>query len=152
MAKPSPSKPDEKKLYQRALRWLNRREHSAFELRQKLVRLGGEAQAVKSVLEKLEQQQYLDDRRFAESYLRSRLPRGLGRVRLKQELAQRGIKADLAELALNAIELPDESQVALQLAQRRAELGKSEDSTMRFLFRRGFSSKLCRTATRQAYG
>ena len=77
--------------YQRALRRLARRDHSVAELRRALLERGHDAAEVEAALERLRGERYLDDAGFAERFARSRLAhQGLGRLRIRQGLRQRG--------------------------------------------------------------
>ena len=84
----------------RALALLARREHSRFELAGKLSRRGYPAEAVAACLDALEESGLLSDARYAESYVRSRVEKGYGPLRIRQELRERGVAASLAEAAL----------------------------------------------------
>jgi regulatory protein len=77
-----------------ALRALSRREYSEFELRSKLERRFDQ-QVVEQVLESLVADHLLSDERFTEVFVRSRIARGQGPTRIRQELRQRGIGDEL---------------------------------------------------------
>lgn len=83
------------KLCQYALRVLARREHSVFELRQKLQMKTEEAQVIDALLLFLQNKNYLSDARFAESYIAMRMGRGFGPVRIAIELRERGVAEEL---------------------------------------------------------
>jgi len=53
------------------------------------------------VIEELQQQGWQSDRRFAESYIRSRWERGHGPIRIRYELQQKGLACELIDTALN---------------------------------------------------
>ena len=74
-----------------ALKLLTQREHSGLELRRKLARRGYTDSEIKPLLEKLSQQGWQDDLRFAIAYTHSRQQRGYGPLRIAQELSLRGI-------------------------------------------------------------
>lgn len=94
---------------------------------------------------------YLDDARFARQYVRQRAGRGIGRRRLLDELAVRGVDRDLAAQVLDEAELGDEGERALELARERARRGRSPEQTGRFLSGRGFAPGAVRRAVQQAY-
>ncbi|MDX9768459.1 MAG: regulatory protein RecX [Ectothiorhodospiraceae bacterium] len=93
------SKPDADP-YAAALRLLARREHSRRELERKL---SGrcERQDLAQVLDGLEQEGLLSDRRFSESFVRWRADQGHGPVRIREELRERGVADELAGAALD---------------------------------------------------
>jgi regulatory protein len=80
-----------KQLYLLALKCLARREHSVFELTQKLREKTEHPEFVPDVIKELIQKKYLDDARFAEVYSRSRANKGYGLLRIKRELKEKGI-------------------------------------------------------------
>ncbi len=57
-------------LRSRALAMLTRREHSQAELRQKLGELGGESAIIEEILNELSSQNWQNDRRFTEVFIR----------------------------------------------------------------------------------
>ena len=106
----------------RALGLLASRARSAFEIRQRLRRKDYPEDAIDYALSELERLGYLDDRAFAEMFVRDRLnlrPRG-SRL-LMRELRAKGISEEIAksviEEALVANESSD-SEVALELAKK----------------------------------
>src|SRR5260221_2135640 len=106
--------------YQRAITRLARRDHSESELRRALLERGHEGQEVETALRRLRAEGYLDDGGFAERYARSRLAgHGLGRLRVRQGLRQRGVERGTAEAGLRAAlrEVP-EADVLETVARR----------------------------------
>ena len=75
-----------------ALRLLARREHTESELRKKLA--GGERAAanVQAVILHLKRANYLSDDRFTEVYVRSRMERGDGPLKIRHGLKARGVQ------------------------------------------------------------
>ena len=105
---------------QRALRYLARRARSQQEMQRYLNGKGYSKEQITEVIAWLQEEKYLDDAQFADSWVGSRLriaPRG--RYRLLRELAEKGISKDQAAAAVDA-QLPDdaEAQVALELLRR----------------------------------
>lgn len=137
----------------RALRHLARREHSRAELEKKLAPYG-EADAISTVLDRMQELGLLSDRRFAESYVRNRAER-LGRRRLEYELARRGIDAGGIEAALTAELTGDELTRARLLWQKKFGLspedGKEWARQARFLTSRGFSADVIRNVLREPF-
>jgi regulatory protein len=74
-----------------ALRLLGRREYSMLEMRRKLVARGYQAPQVDGVLALLRDERLLSDERFAESFVRMRIERGQGPMRIRAELRERGV-------------------------------------------------------------
>lgn len=137
---------------------LSRRDHSRQELMQKLKRRGFSSAAAEHAIETLEDRGYQDDRRFAESWLRSAMRRG-GRSRgyIAAALSERGVNREIVDevIADYIEEFPDAFDEAVKtaleaivrnVARRRdvtlAELTeKQRKSVISRLMRRGFSMK-----------
>jgi regulatory protein len=134
-----------------ALDALARREHSRHELRDRLrERHGVDGEALDAVLDALEADGLLSDRRFAESFARARAGRGQGPVRIRHDLRGRGVAAALVDEALAALDV-DWYRLAADLLARRFGEAPPEDYAekarrMRFLQQRGFSHDQIREA------
>jgi regulatory protein len=76
-----------------AVRLLARREHSRAELVRKLAARGAPAELADEVLDSLAARRLQSDERYAESLVTSRIGRGQGPVRIRRELAERGVGA-----------------------------------------------------------
>lgn len=88
----------------RALLLLEHRERSTHEMEQRLARAGFEPQVVEEVVAWLLGLGYLDDQRFASSYTASKRRAGWGPVRIRRELALKGVASPLVEAALRPAE------------------------------------------------
>lgn len=133
------------------LRLLARRAHSRAEVRRKLGRRGYAEEEVESAVTRLGELGYLDDRAFAEGYVRRRSP-ARGPLALSAELAARGVDRRLADAALGGFGAEDELASAVRLVERlaghKAFAGYREmlDSAGTKLLRRGFSPGIVRAA------
>ena len=76
---------------QRAMDLLARREHSRLELERKLGVRGFEPAVVAQVLDGLTRDRLLEEDRFVESFIRARARKGQGPMRIRGDLAQRGV-------------------------------------------------------------
>ncbi|MHA7881049.1 MAG: regulatory protein RecX [Saccharospirillum sp.] len=125
-----------------ALNLLARREHSQQELREKLLRRYPEAvERIEQTLTQLVEQGLQDDQRFAEAFVRSRVQRGHGPVRICFDARQRGVETRVKD-ALSDAEI-DWFESAAAIAERK--LGSADPSDRktqarlyRFLAQRGF--------------
>lgn len=128
----------------KAMDLLARREHGRFELFTKLTqRFADQAVVIDSVLNRLIEEGLLSDHRFAESFVRQRIAKGQGPVRIRQELRQREIAGELISQAMDEVDI-DWWDLAEQIARRRfgtAAPGdfKEKAKRMRFLQQRGFT-------------
>lgn len=126
-----------------AMDLLSRREHSRKQLSDKLSQRGFEHDEITVVLDKLQAENLLNDSRFAESYVNQRIQRGYGPVRIRQELGERGIAADLIQINMEKSEY---NWSDLMCQQRTKKFGveipqdfKEKMKQARFLQNRGFS-------------
>lgn len=133
------------KLREHALDFLARREHSRFELKQKLVMKGHLADEVDTLLVQLVKEALQSDERYTEVYIRRRVNAGFGPRRIEMELQQRGISDSLIDIYLHQ----DEEfwwQVLLSVWRRkhspeRVLSAKAYVKELRFLTQRGFESR-----------
>src|SRR5574344_398952 len=124
-----------------AMTYLARAEQSRFGLTQKLLHKGIDKNAVKEALDYLESIHYLDDRRLAAAWLRSRaINHAEGRIKLSSELASRGIKKGDADSALDEFfENVDQSELCRRALHKMQRQKKSVEQLTAALMRNGFS-------------
>ncbi|HEX5514892.1 MAG TPA: regulatory protein RecX [Gammaproteobacteria bacterium] len=127
-----------------ALRLLARREHSAQELRRKLLLRAYDERLINEVMRALAADNLLSDERFAEEFVRARRNKGFGPQRIRVELQQRGVDPTVAESHLRSSE---EDWQARALKQYRKRFGGQPPRDLaergkhyRFLLNRGFTS------------
>ncbi|WOD08352.1 regulatory protein RecX [Marinomonas sp. GJ51-6] len=104
--------------FDQALSLLSHREHGTKELANKLKLKGHTEEDIASAIEQLQDINYLNDERFAEIFVRSRISKPLGANRILQELIQKGINSTLAKEAVNSAEA-DWFELAKALKIRR---------------------------------
>ena len=83
-----------------AVRCLGQREHGRQELERKLMAKGHRPELVGRVLDYLVELDLQSDSRYVEAYMRSRIRKGYGPVKIRQELSSRGIEEDELERQL----------------------------------------------------
>ncbi|MCG5548675.1 regulatory protein RecX [Halorhodospira halochloris] len=137
-----------------AVRLLARREHTRRELDDKLTRRGFSSAVREQIVAEALEQGWLDEQRFAEAFVRSRVERGQGPLRLRSEMLQRGLPEELIDQAIE--EYVDEHQLDWrELADqvRRKRFGDNSPQQRRemqrqaqFLQRRGFTTEQTRAA------
>lgn len=138
----------DRKLRDAAYRFLSQRQHSAHELSAKLKKRGFESHEISVVIAELTEAGYVDDRRFAESWIERRLrfkPRGARMLAL--ELEAKGVERSVAHgVVREKFSETDESEVALRLLEANAARFSRENSVdtkrriCNFLRNRGFGS------------
>ncbi len=126
-----------------AVRLLSRREHSAFEIRNKLAKREFDNSEIEQAIVELIQGDWLSDERFAEAYIRMRQLKGFGPVRISIELNERGVKESIVETYLYAGEI-SWSRTLVEQYRKKYKDKTIEDyndkaKRIRFLQYRGFS-------------
>lgn len=126
---------------------LSRRMYTKKEIINKLKKKRFSEDVLNSAIATVERYGYIDDKRFAEEWIRSRRHKE-GNLSLRYELLSKGIEREIIDEVLDQFkDGQDEMDIALSLAYRRIELYRNDDpkSVMRkiynFLIRHGFSSE-----------
>jgi regulatory protein len=138
--------------YERALGLLARREHSARELKAKLAARGHAGEESVEAIERLRQQDYQSDERFAGSVARQRSAQGYGPRRIHSELKSHGLANAVVKGAIAALDADWIAIAASQLRRRHGDepAASREERASRagFLLRRGFDPATVRAVTR----
>lgn len=146
-----------------ALRLLDRQARTRRELEHRLRQAGYGPVPVRFALAWCAARGFLDDRRFAEHWLDSRLSRPeYGSLRIRQELVQRGVDPSLAREVVEE-RLPPELELERAVAAALRRLGRRHPTEPagnldpaeaarlgRYLASRGFPHPIVREAVRQA--
>jgi regulatory protein len=120
-----PRKPKPKlaaaELFELAVRSLARRAQSSSELRNRLRLRAAEEPAIDEVLTRLREYGYLNDRRFAETFVESRLSnQGFGRTRTLNDLRSRRVAGPVADAAVEqAYKETDELKLIEEYIRRK---------------------------------
>lgn len=130
---------------QRAVNYLGSRPRSEREMRQHLVKHGAEDELLDETVQRLKDNQLLDDGEFARQWIENRTAfRPRSRKALAYELRQRGVSPGEAEQALNQANL-NEHDLALQAGRPQARKLRNQPrpdfirKLAGFLARRGFN-------------
>jgi len=137
----------------KAVRLLEVRDRSRWELQTRLRRAGFDANIIAATFDWLESLGYLDDARFALHYALEKYAKGWGPARIRSELGHRGVSRDLVDRALAQLGGEDDTsggekdqeqlQLLLQEVTRRFGRAFKEDRDKAskriagFLLRRG---------------
>ncbi len=126
-----------------AMGLLTGRDYSRVELATKLNKRFDEHSAIDEVLQRLADEGLQSDVRFAEAFVRSRILRGHGLTRIRQDIRQKGIADELVGQTLDAADV-DWMALARDVAQRKFGQRRAADQRetakrMRFLQYRGFN-------------
>lgn len=142
--------------YERAVRFLSYRPRSEAEVRRNLAQKQIEPAVIDLVLERLQQQSYVNDTEFARYWVENRgrfKPRGVRALRY--ELRLKGVDGEIIEEALASVETGSLAyEAARPQAERMANLAESDPATFKrrllaFLMRRGFDFAEAREAVNE---
>ncbi|MFK5985706.1 MAG: regulatory protein RecX [Pseudomonadota bacterium] len=131
-----------------AMNILALREHSIKELKSKLekkfvVQLAEDNSQLDQVISQLLEDNLLSDERFAEVFVRSRMKKGFGPVKVRYELSIRGVANDIIKDSLNISEQKwlDSMHKAWnkKFLKSSAENKLDQAKQSRYLYQRGFS-------------
>ena len=109
--------------YTAALRILNYRFNSEHELRRKLAAKKFDGEVIDAAIARLRDEKWLDDARFAEAFVRTRMRKRIGRLRIRRELGEAGVTDEVINAALAANADRDDERASLQeLCAKRLRL------------------------------
>jgi regulatory protein len=133
-----------KRAKKRALHLLERMDRTEYQLRRKLITGGYPQVCVDAAIDYVKSYHYLDDHRYACSYIRCSQEK-MSRRQMKMKLAEKGVAADVIEHALlESYEADEQEQIESLLAKRGFVPDEADDRefqrTYRYLLRRGFQS------------
>ncbi|WP_163558051.1 regulatory protein RecX [Halomonas sp. NO4] len=140
-----------------AIRLLARREYARAELAARLAAKGHTPEAVAECLDALAAEGLQSDARFAESFLRARLARGQGPVKIRLELEQRGVERERVRAAFHQAQADGTDWFALAAAALARRFSGPGDTPRerarreRFLAGRGFDADQVRHALDHAW-
>ncbi len=125
-----------------AVRLLSRREHSAFEIRDKLKQRDFAEEEISKTITELQEGGWLSDERYTEAYVRMRQQKGFGPIRISIELNERGVKESIVDCFLQpgdeSWRLTLERQYAKKYKHKEIEDYNDKAKRIRFLQYRGF--------------
>jgi regulatory protein len=128
-----------------ALTLLSRREYTAHEVHDRLVRRGADPDAARDVIAALVADKTIDDRRAAGAHARTAARiKGRGRLRIARELSARGIAKEVIHDAVGEVTPEAEALAIRRILTVKRMPAKPDLATRRKLFqhllRRGFSA------------
>ena len=128
------------KNYIRAVDLISRRLRSEKEIRDYAWRKQWSKENLEKVVERLHERGYLNDEKFAESFVRSRANlRNFSKRKMKMELMKKGIKSEIIEKVLDESEDFDEDQALKNLIAKKRGHYETEQKLIAYLARQGFS-------------
>ena len=137
----------------KALRLLTISDRTEFQLREKLREGGFPPEAVDDAVEYVRSFHYIDDRRYAEAFIRSRKDEK-SLFELRMELRKRGVGEDLADEVLQETETDERAVISRLFEKKYASKDLSDPKIFERAFRyfgsRGFSYEDIKAAVTEA--
>ncbi len=136
-----------------ALRSLARREHSIWDLSQKLLAKGFDKPIVEETIKSMLEQNFLNELRFVEAWIYHRTQKRYGPVKIRAELQMQNIDESMFADQLNE---NDEYWVENAIQQRQKKFGrltqdvKLQAKQKRYLYQRGFTASQINRALQAA--
>lgn len=134
---------------EKAMNLLLYRPRSEYELRTRLTDAGYSPDETEDALDYVKGYGYVNDRRFAENYARSRQDSVSRRV-IGMELREKGVDSSLISDALEELDIPEEEVLGRLLLKKAGQPHQMEEKELRrlygFLTRKGFSGGAIRRA------
>ena len=128
---------------------LERSQKSEKQLRDKLKEGGYEQEVIDEAIDYAKSYHYIDDERFARDFVRLSC-HNKSRIRLKQDLSQKGIDKDLIDIAIEEEYDVDEVDLLKNILRKRHFDPESDYSEkqkhFRFLASKGYSTSVIRRA------
>jgi len=135
-----------RRAYATAIRLLGARDHSHAELKRKLGDREFSDEIIQVTLGELREARYIDDTRYAHTFVEQRIERGHGPRAIESKLRERGIDGEACRAALSAA-APDWCALAEQALMRKFrpdqildDEARARARLARFLQGRGFSA------------
>lgn len=127
------------KNYIRAVDLISRRLRSEREIRDYAFRKNWSKENLEKVIARLYERGYLNDEKFAESFVRSRAnTRSFSTRRMKMELAKKGIRSEIVERILTESEDFDENSALKKLIVKKQNRYENDQKLIAYLARQGF--------------
>lgn len=158
------------KLYQRTLEWALTRPHSIRETRDYLRRRQYKRkqlnrqrardekkplaeiddEVAQLVIDRLIEKKFLNDQKFAEFYVENRyLRKGISHKRLRMELMQKGVDAELINAALEKVPRDEDEEIKKVIAKKRTRY--DDFQLVGYLVRQGFNFQQAKDAVAQSH-
>lgn len=138
-------KEDEKLIKETAIKLLAMREHAAFELTNKLTKKGFDEHLVVNVIERLRRQGIQSDERFTEAFIRHKVSKGFGPIRIRYELNEMNISNSLINQYMTTDpeywSFRAEKVRVKKFGFRKAHTFPEEMKQKKFLYYRGFTDQ-----------
>ena len=150
-AQDEPSSSDSNAAFKKIIDLVNASDKSEAAIRQRLSLKGFDEEAIESSVARAKEYGFIDDKRYADVLVRSRLAQGRGLVGIERELLSQDIDPDLLEGWPYEYGIDESSEIerALDFLQRKPPRSKNvRESAYRKLVSKGYSTSVASSAAR----
>lgn len=125
---------EEMNAYNYAVNLLSRAPKSEKELKMKMQDKGYDVIFIENVIKKLREQRYIDDERYSEMFISSKINISKdGRRKIKEALYNKGINKEIIDEKLSSVSEEEEIERAFLLAKKKLASMKEEDTRKKTL-------------------
>jgi regulatory protein len=139
----------ENEILNKMFRYCSYQERSVFDVRKKLESYQANSSLIKQIIEKLIDEGFLDEKRFAETYTLGKLrSNSWGKKRIIQGLKERSIDQEIIHKATESIDKSEYKQIIEKLINKKLKMIRDTDPYLiknkvaRYLMSKGFESHL----------
>lgn len=136
---------NEQEMLHRMAAYCSSAERCEQDVRQKLVKAELEPEAVSRIINRLHQEKFIDEARFARAFVSDKFRfNHWGKYKIRCELLRKEISEEEIELALSSLEMEEYDQVLMDLLKTKMKSVKAKDEReryyklLRFAVGRGF--------------
>ena len=135
---------------QRVVQLVNKRDYAVSEVQSKLAQQGYSKHVIDDVVARSLAGNLLDDKRYADAFIRSSVRKGLARSRIEAELAKKGIAADeLAGYPYDYFEKSEAERALALLEGCTLPNNNPYDKLFRFLLNKGYTPSIAHDAVKR---
>lgn len=125
---------EEMNAYNYAVNLISRAPKSEKELKMKMQDKGYDVIFIENVIKKLREQRYIDDERYSEMFISSKINTSKdGRRKIKEALYNKGINKEIIDEKLSSVSEEEEIERAFLLAKKKLASMKEEDTRKKTL-------------------
>ena len=124
---------NEQEMLHRMAAYCSSAERCEQDVRQKLVKAELEPEAVSRIINRLRQEKFIDEARFARAFVSDKFRfNHWGKYKIRCELLRKEISEEEIELALSSLEMEEYDQVLMDLLKTKMKSVKAKDERERY--------------------
>lgn len=142
-------------LYDKLTHYCSYSERCEHDVRLKCSKLNIETEKAAYYIAKLKEEGFVNDARYASSFVRSKSKRGWGSLKIKNALSRKKIPKEFIQKSLEEIDVNLQKEKVLDLAQKKLKNIKAKTDSerktklIRFLIGKGYSFDLANAISKQ---